>query len=54
VQQHFGLGGADFLRIGERIGYLGLPTAFVLEGGAAEPELGIKVVNVLDGFETLA
>ena len=54
VQQDFGLGGADFLRIGERIGYLGLPTAFVLEGGAAGPELGIHVVNVLDGFETLA
>jgi acetoin utilization deacetylase AcuC-like enzyme len=49
-----GLSGADFLRIGERIGYLGLPTVFVLEGGAAAPELGINVVNVLEGFETAA
>jgi len=53
-QFHFGLAGAGFLRIGERIGYLGLPTAFVLEGGAAGQELGINVVNVLEGFETVA
>lgn len=44
----------DFLRIGERIGYLDLPTAFVLEGGAARPELGVNVVNVLEGFEAPA
>jgi acetoin utilization deacetylase AcuC-like enzyme len=43
---------ADFLRIGERIAYLGLPTCFVLEGGYAVDELGINVVNVLEGFET--
>jgi acetoin utilization deacetylase AcuC-like enzyme len=54
ARAHFGLGGADFLRIGERISYLGLPTAFVLEGGAAAPELGIHIVNVLEGFETAA
>jgi acetoin utilization deacetylase AcuC-like enzyme len=48
----FGLSSADFLRIGERIGYLGLPTVFVFEGGAAAPELGTHVVNVLEGFET--
>ena len=53
-EPHFALAGADFLRIGERIGYLGLPTAFVLEGGAALPELGTNVVNVLEGFETAA
>ena len=53
-QSHVGLSSADFLRIGERIGYLGLPTAFVLEGGLAVPELGINVVNVLEGFETAA
>ncbi|WP_296951679.1 histone deacetylase family protein [uncultured Massilia sp.] len=51
---HFGLSSADFLRIGERIGYLGLPTAFVFEGGAVVPELGINAVNVLEGFETAA
>jgi len=54
VQSHFGLAGADFLRVGERIGYLGLPTAFMLEGGQAGPELGINVVNVLEGFEAAA
>ena len=48
------LSGADFLRVGERIGYLGLPAVFVLEGGDAAPELGINVVNVLEGFETAA
>jgi acetoin utilization deacetylase AcuC-like enzyme len=48
------LSGADFLRIGERIGYLGLPAVFVLEGGDATPELGIDVANVLEGFETAA
>lgn len=48
----FGLTGGDFLRIGERIAHLGLPTAFVFEGGAAAPELGINTVNVLEGFET--
>jgi acetoin utilization deacetylase AcuC-like enzyme len=49
-----GLSGADFLRIGERIGYLGLPTVFVFEGGDSTAELGINVVNVLEGFETAA
>jgi acetoin utilization deacetylase AcuC-like enzyme len=53
-RSRFGLASADFLRIGERIGHLGLPTAFVFEGGAVVPELGINVVNVLEGFETAA
>jgi acetoin utilization deacetylase AcuC-like enzyme len=53
-RSHFGLSSGDFLRIGERIGYLGLPTVFVFEGGSAVPELGINVVNVLEGFETAA
>lgn len=48
----FSVSTADFLRIGERIAYLGLPTCFVLEGGYAVDELGINVVNVLEGFET--
>ncbi len=51
---HFALSSADFLRIGERIGHTGLPTAFVFEGGNAVPELGINVVNVLEGFDTAA
>lgn len=50
----FGLQSADFLRIGERIAWLGLPTVFVFEGGQAGSELGINTVNVLEGFETAA
>jgi len=50
----FGLQGADWLRIGERIAWLGLPTAFVFEGGSAQAEIGIHTVNVLEGFETAA
>jgi acetoin utilization deacetylase AcuC-like enzyme len=53
-RSHFGLGSGDFLRIGERIGFLGLPTVFVFEGGSVVPELGVNVVNVLEGFETAA
>ncbi|MCG2585753.1 histone deacetylase family protein [Massilia sp. TS11] len=49
---HFQLHSADFLRIGERLAALGLPTAFVFEGGYAVAELGTNVVNVLEGFET--
>lgn len=49
---HFALQSADFLRIGERLAYLGLPTAFVFEGGYAVTEIGLNVVNVLEGFET--
>jgi acetoin utilization deacetylase AcuC-like enzyme len=43
---------ADYLRIGERLAHLGLPTAFMFEGGSAVAELGINTVNVLEGFET--
>jgi len=50
----FGLHSGDFLRIGERIAWLGLPTVFVFEGGSANGELGIHTVNVLEGFETAA
>ena len=50
----FALQSSDFLRIGERLGYLGLPTVFVFEGGYAVDEIGINVVNVLEGFETAA
>jgi acetoin utilization deacetylase AcuC-like enzyme len=49
---HFSLHSGDFLRIGERIAHLNLPTAFMFEGGYAVDELGINVVNVLEGFET--
>ena len=49
---HFALQSSDYLRIGERLAWLGLPTAFVFEGGYAVKELGVNVVNVLEGFET--
>ena len=51
-QSRFALQGADFLRIGERISCLGLPTAFIFEGGHPVKEIGVNVVNVLEGFET--
>ena len=48
----FQLQSADYLRIGERIGLMALPTVFVFEGGYAINEIGVNVVNVLEGFET--
>lgn len=54
MDAQFGLQGADYLRIGERIAWLGLPAAFVFEGGQAQADIGIHVVNVLEGFETAA
>jgi acetoin utilization deacetylase AcuC-like enzyme len=47
----FQLQSSDFLRLGERLARLGLPTLLVLEGGYATSELGINAANVLDGFE---
>ncbi|MFY3383878.1 histone deacetylase family protein [Paracidovorax sp. MALMAid1276] len=47
----FALASSDFTRVGVRLGRLGLPTVFVLEGGYAASELGTNAVNVLDGFE---
>jgi len=54
AEPRFRLSSADYLRIGERIAHLGLPVAFIFEGGEASPELGINTVNVLEGFETAA
>ena len=48
---HFKLQSSDFLRLGERIARLALPTVFVLEGGYASTELGVNAVNVIEGFE---
>lgn len=52
----FGLQGGDFLRIGERIAHLGLPTAFMFEGaqGTSLAAAGTDTINVLEGFETAA
>ena len=50
----FGLQGGDFLRLGERIAHLGLPTAFMFEGGHGGVDTAVNTVNVLEGFETAA
>lgn len=47
----FSLQADDFLRLGQRLARLDLPTIFVLEGGYAAAELGVNAVNVLEGFE---
>lgn len=46
----FKLASDDFIRYGERIGRLRLPTLFVMEGGYAVAEVGLNTVNVLDAF----
>lgn len=48
----FALQSADYLKIGERLAWLNVPTAFIFEGGYAVKELGVNVVNVLEGYET--
>jgi len=47
----FKLKSGDYLSVGERIAGAGLSTLFVMEGGYAVDEIGINVVNVLQGFE---
>ncbi len=42
---------ADFIALGERLAQAGLPTTFLMEGGYAVEEIGVNVVNVLQGFE---
>ncbi len=46
----FSLRSDDFLQIGRMLATLGLPTVFVMEGGYAVAEVGVNVVNVLEGF----
>jgi acetoin utilization deacetylase AcuC-like enzyme len=46
----FRLDSPDFLDAGRRIGRLGLPTVFCMEGGYAIEAVGINTVNVLEGF----
>jgi acetoin utilization deacetylase AcuC-like enzyme len=48
---HFRLRTADFLKIGEAIAKLNIPTLFVMEGGYMVDEIGVNAVNVLLGFE---
>ena len=47
----FRLTSDDFLRYGETLGRLGLPTLFCMEGGYGVPEIGSNTANVLIGFE---
>ncbi len=47
----FALATSDYLRLGEQLARLGLPTVFVLEGGYAAAELGVNAANVLEAFE---
>jgi acetoin utilization deacetylase AcuC-like enzyme len=47
----FKLESSDYLRVGERIAACGLATLFIMEGGYAVAEIGINIVNVLEGFE---
>jgi acetoin utilization deacetylase AcuC-like enzyme len=50
----FKLTSDDFSRYGELIGGLRVPTLFALEGGYAVEEIGVNVVNVLAGYESVA
>ncbi len=47
----FQLESDHFVQMGERLASLGLPTLFVMEGGYAIAEIGVNVVNVLQGYE---
>lgn len=47
----FKLKSDDYRHYGTRIGALGLPTLFAMEGGYAVAQVGINTVNVLEGFE---
>lgn len=42
---------ADFTALGERLAQAGLPSVFLMEGGYAVDEIGVNVVNVLQGFK---
>jgi acetoin utilization deacetylase AcuC-like enzyme len=47
----FKLDSPDFTDCGRRIGRMGLPTVFCMEGGYAIEQVGVNTVNVLEGFE---
>lgn len=46
----FALQSDDYLRMGERIAQIGLPTVLVFEGGYAVEAVGLNVANVLQAF----
>jgi acetoin utilization deacetylase AcuC-like enzyme len=41
---------ADFIALGQRLAEAGLPCVFLMEGGYAVADIGVNVVNVLQGF----
>ena len=45
----FKLSSDDFTTYGQRLGALGIPTVYVMEGGYAVEEIGTNTVNVLTG-----
>ncbi|NDH11352.1 MAG: histone deacetylase family protein [Actinobacteria bacterium] len=49
---HFRLQQPDFIRLGQRLAAIDLPTVLVMEGGYATEQLGQNVASVLSGFET--
>ncbi len=46
----FKLHSDDYLRLGERLAVVGLPTVLVFEGGYAVHEVGVNAANVLEAF----
>ncbi len=50
----FHLRADDYLRLGERLARAGLPVVLTMEGGYAVAEVGVNVVNVLEGFRAAA
>jgi acetoin utilization deacetylase AcuC-like enzyme len=48
---NFQITSPGFIKIGELIKKVGVPTLFVMEGGYDSPELGTNVCNVLQGFQ---
>ena len=46
----FKLDSPDYLKVGQRIARLGMPTLFVMEGGYAVEAIGVNVANTLEGF----
>lgn len=48
---HFRLKTEDYLRMGEMLASMALPTLFVMEGGYLVDAIGTNAVNVLQGYE---
>lgn len=46
----FTLESPDFITMGRRLAQMQLPTVFTMEGGYAVADVGVNVVNVLEGF----